>query len=93
MKDLVELMDSYWETHEAKEYPGESGKWFDENEDEQGKELVSRLWKDLFIGSCWNPDTRAYLQSNGYRCWIGDGDSFGILVACITKDGKSLSIG
>lgn len=93
MKDLIEMMNEYWDTHEGKEYPGENGKWFDEHEDDQGRELVDRLWKDLFIGSSWNPDTRSYLQSNGYRCWIGDGDSFGILVACITKDGKSLSIG
>jgi len=90
---LVEQMDSYWNTHEAKEYPGEYGKWFDLDEDEAGKELAKILFDKLFIGSDWNLETRAELQKAGYRCWIGDGDSFGILVACITKDGKSLSIG
>lgn len=89
---LVEQMDNYWNTHEAKDY-GENGKWFDQNEDEAGMELEKILWDKLFIGSNWNPETRAELRKAGYRCWTGDGDSFGILVACITKDGKSLSIG
>ena len=91
--NLIEKMDHYWKTHEAKEYPGESGKWFDEYADDEGRELMDLLFKELFIGSHWNPETKSQLQQAGYRCWVGDGDSFGILVACITKDGKSLSVG
>lgn len=48
---LVEQMDNYWNTHEAKEYPGENGKWFDLYEDEAGKDLSKILWDKLFIGS------------------------------------------
>ncbi len=91
--ELIEMLNKYWETHEAKTYPGENGKWFDENDDEDGRNLVEILLKELFIGSTWNLETKSELQKAGYRCWIGDGDSFGILVACITKDGKSLVIG
>ena len=91
--NLVEQMDNYWKNHEAKEYPGESGLWFEPNDDQDGRNLMDALWDKLFIGSHWNPDTRTELQQAGYRCWVGDGDSFGILVACISKDGKSLSIG
>ena len=91
--DLVEKMNHYWKTHEAKEYPGESGKWFDTESDQEGKDLMAKLWDELFIGSHWNFETKKTLTDAGYRYWVGDGDSFGILVACITKDGKSLSIG
>ena len=91
--NLIEMMNTYWKNHEAKEYPGESGKWFEPYEDSEGKELMNILWKKLFIGSHFNLETKAKLAEAGYRCWVGDRDSFGILVACITKDGKSLSIG
>lgn len=96
MNRLLEVMNNYWETHEATEYYEGDGpyKWFPANyDDKQYEELMTLLWDNLFIGSCWNLDTRRMLQENGYRCWIGDGDSFGILIACITKNGKSLSIG
>ena len=91
--NLIKMMDAYWKNHEAKEYSGESGLWFEPYEDQEGRDLMDVLWKNLFIGSHWNLETKSELQKAGYRCWVGDGDSFGILVACITKDGKSLSIG
>lgn len=93
MDELIKKMNNYWDTHEAKEYPGESGLWFDLSADDEGREIESLIWDNLFFGSHWNSENRAKLTEAGYRCWVGDQDSFGILVACITKDGKSISIG
>ena len=93
MEELIKKIDAYWDTHEAKEYPGETGLWFDLSADNEGRELEGLLWDNLFLGNGWNYDNKAKLVEAGYRCWVGDGDSFGILVACITKDNKSISIG
>ena len=91
---LVEKLNRYWENHEANVDPYDgSGKWFDPDEDEEGSDLINDLFEKLFIGSNWNYETKNELQKAGYRCWVGDGDSFGILVACISKNGKNLSIG
>lgn len=91
LNTLLEKLNSFWNSTEATEE--EDGRWWFDCYEEKAREIVDLLWDHLFIGSQWNPDTRSFLQQNGYRCWIGDGDSFGILVACITKDGKNLSIG
>lgn len=93
MEELLRVMNNYWSGHEAVEADGRY-MFFSENYgDADYEKMMDLLWKHLFIGSRWNPDTRSMLIKNGYRCWIGDGDSFGILVACITKDGKTLSVG
>ena len=94
MEELLEKMDHYWETGKTvtDEYDGKL--YFEtDNEDQNYNWIMDKLWSCLFIGSCWNYDTRRYLESNGYKCWIGDGDSFGILVACITKNKKTMTIG
>lgn len=33
------------------------------------------------------------LMDNGYRVYAGERDSFGILVVCVSKDGKTFSFG
>ena len=94
MEELVKLMDKYWDEHEGvlDEY---SGKMFFEGDEEEGSDynkIQDLLWSYLFVGSHWNYETRSFLQRHGYKCWIGDGDSFGILVACITKKGKTMTV-
>lgn len=96
MDELLELLNKFWETFEATEIDlANDTRWFsnDVYHTELGKQLEKELWDKLFIGSHFNLETRHFLINNGYRVWIGDGDSFGILVACISKDGKNYSIG
>ena len=92
---LVEMLNEYFKNHEGKQYPeeGDDIHWLDPDEDEAGKELMDRLWNELFVGSRFNIETRAELMHAGYIVRATDRDSFGILVACIFKDGKGLSIG
>ena len=92
MEELLEAMNKYWETHETT-VEEDGRKFFPDLVDDETGNLINLMWKWLFINGQWNPETKAYLRDNGYRCWIGDGDSYGILVACITKDGKTFSIG
>lgn len=92
--ELVEMLDHFWDTHEAVEYEDENGMWLNTEEDEEGEKLMDKLYEELFIGGGhWNPPVVQLLSKHGYHCWVGDGDSFGILVACISKDGKTISIG
>lgn len=99
MEKLLELLNKFWDTFEATVDENgdevENGKWFGKEayDSELGQQLETELWDKLFIGSHFNLETRHFLVNHGYRVWIGDGDSFGILVACITKDGKTYSIG
>ena len=90
MDELLVKINEFWNSHEATE-EDEGRHWFPSSPDEQS--FVDYIWDYLFIGSHWNYETKEFLAKHGYRCWIGDGDSFGILVAVITKDGKNLSIG
>lgn len=87
--EMIRLAD-FWKNAKTEE---EDGKQWITEDSEDYKEIMDILWDNLFIGSHWNPTVKHHLEINGYHCWIGDGDSFGILVACITKDGKNLSIG
>lgn len=96
MEELLELLNKFWETFDATEIDlTDDTRWFsnDVYHTELGEQLEKELWDKLFIGSHFNLETRHFLINNGYRVWIGDGDSFGILVACISKDGKNYSIG
>ena len=91
LNELLEKLNTFWNSTEATEE--EEGRWWFDCFDEKVREITDLLWDYLFIGSHWNHETRMFLKEHGYRCWVGDGDSFGILVACISKDGKNLSIG
>ena len=90
---LVEMLNNYFENHEGKQYPEEGDVYWLDCEDEAGGELMDRLWEELFVGDQFNIKTRAELSHAGYIVRATDKDSFGILVACIFKDGKGLSIG
>ena len=95
MENLLELLNQFWETFDGVEDEETGQRWFKDEEyhSELGEKLDKELWDKLFIGSHFNLETRHFLINNGYRVWIGDGDSFGILVACISKNGKNYSIG
>lgn len=92
MEKLLEKMNSYWETHEATEKDGPY-MFFKEDVDCETRELITLMWEHLFIGSSWNYDTRNFLHEHGYKFRVFDGDSFGILIAGVGKDGKWFSIG
>lgn len=92
MQDLLKAMNEYWSKHDA---PIKEGRYnFFKQDDEESSNLESLFFQKLFRnGGHWSYDTKKFLEENGYRCWVGDGDSFGILVACITKDNKTFSVG
>ncbi|MBO7450927.1 MAG: hypothetical protein J6U54_11230 [Clostridiales bacterium] len=91
---LVELMDKYWETHEAvSEEEGYS--WLEPN-DEDGIEMMKAIWDDdngLFIGSHFRSEVLQAVRQAGYFVRVTERDSFGILMVMIGKDGKYLSVG
>lgn len=94
---LVEMLNEYFETHEGTKYPEEGETlWLYPDSDPKGSKgdiLMKRLWDELFIGSSFNYETKSELSKAGYVVRATDRDSFGILVACIFKDGKAISIG
>ena len=98
MDELIKRLDEYFDTHIGVLDESEIGtkwqnvRWLD-CEDEEGKKLFSDLWDNLFIGSEWNYDNKAAFQKAGYSCKATDRDSFGILVAVISKDNKAISLG
>ena len=92
MQGLLDKMNEYWASHEAT--VSDEHHMFFRQDDEDADILETMFYSKLFKnGGHWNFETKNFLESNGYHCWIGDGDSFGILVACVTKDGKTFSIG
>lgn len=90
MEKLIELLNDYWNSHEATDNDG--GLMFF-NVDADGKDMMDEIWNKCFIGSSWNPEARQALRENGYSTRTFERDSFGILVAGIGKDGKWISIG
>lgn len=93
MEELINKLNEYFETHEGKVYP-EEGKteWLDLMEDDPV--LYGELWDNLFTGYYgFNPDTRAALRKSGFVVRATDRDSFGILVACVWKGNKGISLG
>lgn len=91
MKEILEKMNAYWSSHTLTEE--EDGKNYFIQEDDESSELYDLLFVNLTPNGEWNITFKNYLQENGYRCYIGDGDSFGILVACIRKDNKIFTVG
>lgn len=91
VEELTKI-DSFWKNHAVEEDDEDHRMWFT-NDDDEYHEVYDILWDNLFIGSGWNYDNKDIMEANGYRCWIGDDDSFGILVAVITKDDKNFSLG
>lgn len=91
IKELTKI-DSFWKNHMVEENDEDHKMWFI-NEDDEYNEVYNILWDNLFIGSNWNYENKGIMEANGYNCWVGDGDSFGILVAVITKDDKNFSLG
>lgn len=80
--------DSNWGTEKAEGYLWPTDPWCDSSQKIEGY-----FWEDLISGNHFNPDGKKALTENGYRVFIGDGDSFGILVACVAKNGRCFSIG
>ena len=93
MEEFLKALDDFWAKHEAT-YE-EDGKYFFE-EDKCGddyREIESLIWEKLLTTNWWKIDTKKFIEENGYHCFAGDKDSFGLLVACVGKDNKYMSIG
>lgn len=89
--DMMTLSD-YWRTHEVDPEPEAGYLWFKQDDDESRK-IEDIFWDNLCPGNHFDAKTKHFLEINGYRVWAGDKDSFGILVACVAKDGKAFSFG
>lgn len=85
---FIEKLNDYWDSHEGSE-PEEGYRWLEFNDD---ADLYNEIWDKCFIGSYWNPDTKEELKEAGYTTHTWERDSFGILVAGISKDGKAVSL-
>ena len=90
-EEILEKMNKYWDTHEAT-FVEDDVLYFEEDTDEYN-ELYNILFDELTPNGHWNNELKRFLQENGYECYIGDGDSFGILIACVSKDSKVFTIG
>lgn len=88
---MVERLLKYFETHEGT--PEEEGYRWLEFKDEEEQKFYTELWDFCFIGSHWKLDALRQLHEAGFRTHTWERDSFGILIAGITKDGKAISLG
>ena len=88
----IEKLNNFWETHEAN-YEENGNYFFDDNDSKEALEVESIFFDFLCPDGYIVQENKAILAQNGFRTWIGDGDSFGILVCCVTKDGKTFSFG
>ena len=95
MEELLEKMDTFWDTHEATiaEENGRGIKFFDTSEDKEARELESEIFDKAFNGSSWNYANKAKFNEHGYNTVTFERDGFGILVAGIGKFGKYFSLG
>ncbi len=94
MEEFLKALNDFWETHEATEDDDGIKIFVPETcgEDDYYK-IESLIWDNLLTNSYWKIDTKKFVEKNGYRCYAGDKDSFGLLVACIEKDGKCMCVG
>ena len=89
---LKEITD-FWKgdnwTTEEEEY----SLWPKDPYGELAQRIEGIFWDELMSGNHFNPDGKKALMDKGFRVFAGDRDSFGILVACVSKDGKTFSFG
>lgn len=93
IENVIEKLDNFWLNDATEE---EDGRYFFSSETtnkEEYREVENLLWDCLISENHWNYNNKNILQDYGYHCWIGDGDIFGLLVACVTKDNKTFSFG
>lgn len=89
---LKEIAD-FWEGDNWTTEEEEHSLWPKDPWGDKAKKIESIFWDELISGDCFNVDAKKKLMDNGYRVYAGDRDSFGILVACVSKDGKTFSFG
>lgn len=95
MEEFLNALNKFWESHDATYEDTTDGIKIFERDDfpKDYDELEGLIWDKLLTTNWWKIDTKRYLEENGYRCYAGDQDSFGLLVACIEKDGKCMCVG
>lgn len=92
--DMMKIND-YWNNHKSFHEVDEedNGKLYFKTDDDESREIENIFWNKLVTINNFNWRAKHLLEENGYKVYIGDGDSFGILVACVEKDNKIFAFG
>lgn len=98
MKELtneeIKVINKFWDSNDAT-FVEDNDKFFDREtcNKKDYDEVESIFWKYLITGQHWSATNKKIMSDNGFVCWAGDQDSYGLLVACVTKNGKTFSFG
>ena len=92
-RKLKEIAD-FWEGDNWTTEIEEGSLWPKDPYGDLAQHIEKIFWAELILGgNHFDPFGKKTLMDNGYRVYAGDRDSFGILVACVEKDGKTFSFG
>lgn len=91
-KKLKEIAD-FWEGDNWTTEIEEGSLWPKDPYGDLAQHIEGIFWDELMSGNHFDIDGKRTLMGEGYRVFAGDRDSFGILVACVEKDGKTFSFG
>ena len=93
MDDFLKFLDYFWNKYEATNESNNEMFFDSEHCKDDYDKLEDYCWEYLIEGPTWNYMNKAILDKNGYTCYAGDQDSFGLLVACVEKDNKIFVFG
>ena len=93
-KEEIEIINKFWEQNDAT-FEEDHDKFFDKEtcNEKDYDEVEGLFWKYLITGQHWSATNKKIMHDNGFVCWAVDKDSYGLLVACVTKNGKTFSFG
>ena len=91
-EEQIKLLDEFWENHPAEVKDG-SYSFFNDQYSKDALDVEDIFFDYLCPDGHFNMENRAILADHGYYAKVTDGDSFGILVCCVTKNGKTFSVG
>lgn len=83
----------FWEGDNWTTEEEENSLWPKDPYGDLAQEIEGIFWDELILGNHFNPIGKKTMMDNGYDVFAGDRDSFGILVACVEKNGKTFSFG
>ena len=88
----IEKLDTLWT--QAKKEVSEDGKTYIV-QDRVADDIEDICWQYLILPDelDWNRKNVKKVQKHGYRCYAGEKDSYGMLTACVEKDGAIFCFG